>query len=205
MTWNAQPNREDVRLGSGLRGYEYNCIRGLPKELAKSESGTGSVTTSQSGAFVDAGDTAGDYAGVEGYYAPYIADGLQKFRYSRTVLSQRPSDYTGGTRVGITNSDSTAQEGAFVDLKNTNAVVGGNTVGISHDGTRRTTSVDIRVDFESGTTDFRVEGAFSGEAHFNTVPSLNESTDLSYHVFIESGGAGGNFMDLIFGRDEWYL
>lgn len=78
-------------------------------------------------------------------------------------------------------------------------------MGISHDGTRRTASVDIRVDFESGTTDFSLEGALSGEAHFNTVPSLNSATDLSCHVFVESGGAGRNFMELIFGRDEWYL
>ena len=207
MTINKLPNQDDVRLNSGFCGYQYNCIRTLPDELAIATTGGGSVNADAGGARADAGNTSGDNAGLRGFYAPYTANGMQEFRFTLVVVTQNPTDYSGYARVGITNADTTLQQGAYIDLKNALAVVEGNTTDITLNSTRRSAMVDIRVDFSSGTTEFELSGDASGEASFNSTPSIDSANNVSYHVFVEAGdnSSGRDMIDLIWGRETWYL
>lgn len=134
MTWNAQPNLEDVRYGSGLLGHSYNYINKIPNGVVVNSSGGASKTSGEKGLQISAGTTSGD-----GIVARTAMLSTQNFdsgnfdkRFVATFALDDPTPWTDIGKVGLQwrePEDNTS--GAYIDLKNEQANVDGTTASLS--------------------------------------------------------------------------
>lgn len=191
MSWQAQPNQDDVRYRSGKYGWDDILINSLPKYVSKSATGNGSVNTTGYATNLAPGQTNGDTAKLYGWFGfamnvdPHI--NVVEIGYYLNATANPTNDIQLGWKDGSISSS----QGVYYDITNGQYVVNGDVASASTPtGKYGSSLLRIEVDNDRTVTTFSQRGHINDETTINTVPGARGDFGKGLALTKSNGGNG---------------